>query len=116
MMRARSTLTSSSPFSARWPQIKGDKYFDRINSLKKLVASTTLKDVTWNASVISGEVGATLRVLKEQSGGSIMKYGASQLDRTLLAARLVDEYNLWIVHTVVRQGKRAFEYAGASLP
>ena len=28
-------------FSARWPQIRGDKYFDRINSLKKLVASTS---------------------------------------------------------------------------
>jgi hypothetical protein len=66
MTRGRSTHTSSSPtsncffsavsrttfFSARWPQIKGDKYFDRINGLKKLVASTTLKDVTWNTSVI----------------------------------------------------------------
>jgi dihydrofolate reductase len=103
-------------FSARWPQIKGDKYFDRINSLKKLVASTTLKDVTWNASVISGEVGATLRALKEQSGGTIMKYGVSQLDRTLLANKLVDEYGLWIVPTVVRQGKRAFEDVGPSLP
>jgi dihydrofolate reductase len=103
-------------FSARWPQIKGDKYFDRINSLKKLVASTTLKDVTWNASVISGEVGATLRALKEQSGGTIMKYGVSQLDRTLLANKLVDEYGLWIVPTVVRKGKRAFEDVGPSLP
>jgi dihydrofolate reductase len=103
-------------FSARWPQIRGDKYFDRINGLKKLVASTTLKDVTWNASVITGDVAATLRALKEQSGGTIMKYGLTQLDRTLLANKLVDEYNLWIVPTVVRQGKRAFEDVGASLP
>src|SRR5262245_36739139 len=103
-------------FSARWPQIKGDKYFDRINSLKKLVASTTLKDVTWNASIISGEVGATLRALKEQRGGTIMKYGVSQLDHMLLANKLVDEYNLWMLPTVVRQGKHAFEEVGASLP
>jgi dihydrofolate reductase len=103
-------------FSARWPQIRGDKYFDRINGLRKLVVSTTLKDVTWNGSVISGDVAATLRALKEQSGGTIMKYGVSQLDRTLLANKLVDEYNLWIVPTVVRQGKRAFEDVGASLP
>jgi dihydrofolate reductase len=101
-------------FSARWPQIKGDKYFDRINGLKKLVASTTLKDVTWNASVISGNVGTALRALKEQSGGTIVKYGVTQLDRTLLANRLVDQYNLWIVPTVVRQGKRAFEDVGAT--
>src|SRR5215510_358302 len=65
-------------FSARWPQIKGDKYFDRINGLKKLVASTTLKEVAWNASVISGEVAATLKALKQQDGGTIMKYGISQ--------------------------------------
>jgi dihydrofolate reductase len=103
-------------FSARWPQIKGDKYFDRINGLKKLVASTTLKDVTWNAAVISGDVAATLRSLKEQGGGTIMKYGVSQLDTTLLANKLVDEYRLWIVPTVVRQGKRAFEDVGPSLP
>jgi dihydrofolate reductase len=103
-------------FSARWPQIKGDKYFDRINGLKKLVASTTLTDTTWNASVISSEVGATLWALKEQSGGTIMKYGVTQLDRTLLANKLVDEYNLWIVPTVVGQGKRAFEDIGPSLP
>ena len=103
-------------FSARWPQIRGDKYFDRINGLKKVVASTTLKDVTWNAAVISGDVAATLRALKEQGGGTIMKYGVSQLDTTLLANKLVDEYSLWIVPTVVRQGKRAFEDVGASLP
>jgi dihydrofolate reductase len=103
-------------FSARWPQIIGDKYFDRINGLNKLVASTTLKDVTWNASVISGDVAATLRALKERGGGTIMKYGISQLDRTLLASKLVDEYSLSIVPTVVGQGKRAFEDVGASLP
>src|SRR5262247_3954125 len=80
-----------------------------MKTLKKLVASTTLKDVTWNASVITGDVAATLRTLKQQSGGTIMKYGVSQLDRTLLTNKLVDEYNLWIVPTVVRQGKRAFE-------
>jgi hypothetical protein len=28
-------------FSAVWPNIKGDRFFDRVNSLKKLVAGTT---------------------------------------------------------------------------
>ena len=39
-------------FSAVWPHVKGDKYIDRINGLKKLVASRTLKEVTWNASLM----------------------------------------------------------------
>ena len=37
-------------FSSSWPNIKGDKYMDRINELKKVVASTTLNEVKWNAS------------------------------------------------------------------
>ena len=103
-------------FSTQWPQIKGDKYFDRINSLKKLVASHSPHAVTWNASTISGDVAATLRTLKEQGGGAIMKYGVTQLDKTLLENKLVDEYSLWIVPVVVRQGKRAFEDVETSVP
>src|SRR5262245_14750455 len=61
-------------FSARWPQIRGDKYFDRINGLKKLVASTTLKDVTWNASVIPCGAGnwaiPSRWILRESNPGS----------------------------------------------
>lgn len=96
-------------FSARWPQIKGDKYIDRINGLKKLVASRTLKDVTWNASLISGDVAAELANIKKQPGANIMKYGISDLDRTLLAHKLVDEYHLWIIPKYVGEGKHAFD-------
>src|SRR5437016_14205115 len=43
-------------FAARWPQIKGDDYFDRINSIPKLVASQTLRQTTWNATPINGDL------------------------------------------------------------
>src|SRR5215472_3201374 len=39
-------------FAASWSQIRGDDYFDRINSLPKFVASTTLRETTWNARLI----------------------------------------------------------------
>src|SRR5499433_4348907 len=42
-------------FAAAWSQIKGDPYFDRINSLPKFVPSTTLKTATWNAAPIHGD-------------------------------------------------------------
>jgi dihydrofolate reductase len=96
-------------FSAHWPQIKNDKYIGRINGLKKLVASRTLKDVTWNASLIADDVAAELADIKRQPGGNIMKYGISELDRTLLANKLVDEYHLWITPKYVGHGKRAFQ-------
>lgn len=41
--------------SAKWPKILDDRYFDRINGLKKLVASTTRNTVAgWNASALEG--------------------------------------------------------------
>jgi dihydrofolate reductase len=91
-----------------WTTVTGNAYIDRINGLKKLVASTTLDEVRWNASLIKGQVAKELATLKSQVGGHILKYGISQLDRTLLDNGLVDEYDLWIMPTRVGQGKRAF--------
>jgi dihydrofolate reductase len=102
-------------FSARWPQVKGDKYLDRINGLKKLVASRTLKQVTWNASLIADDVAAEIAEVKRQPGANIMKYGISALDRTLVASKLVDEYHLWVIPKCVGHGKRAFQDVDPSL-
>jgi dihydrofolate reductase len=101
-------------FSGRWPQIQG-KYMDRMNGLKKLVASRTLKEVGWNASLIEGDVAEGLAAIKAQGGGDILKYGISQLDQTLLANKLVDEYQLSILPTRVGHGKRAFQDVDPSL-
>jgi len=86
----------------------GKRILGRINGLKKLVASTTLDKVAWNASLLKGDVAKELATLKRQSGGHIMKYGITALDRTLLYNGLVDEYDLLIMPTRVGQGKRAF--------
>jgi len=99
-------------FFARWPELRGP-YMDRINGMKKLVASTTLKSVGWNATLLDGDIAGALTVLKRQPGGDILKYGVSQLDRTLLSGGLVDEYHLSIVPTRVGHGKRAFDDVGS---
>jgi dihydrofolate reductase len=95
-------------FASVWPTITGNAYIDRINGLKKLVASTTLDEVAWNASLLKGDVAKELAKLKREDGGHIMKYGVTALDRTLLDNKLVDEYDLWIMPTRVGQGKRVF--------
>jgi dihydrofolate reductase len=99
-------------FSARWPLIQGDKYFDRINSLKKLVASNTLRTVSWNATLIKGDIAAEIDRIKRQPGKDIMKYGTSQLDRTLVQHDLIDEFHLWyfpVVPALSEKPKRLFE-------
>jgi len=95
-------------FVTVWPTITGDAYIDRINGLKKLVVSTTLDELAWNASLLKGDVAKKLAKLKRENGGHIMKYGVTTLDRTLVDNKLVDEYDLWIIPTRVGQGKRAF--------
>ncbi|WP_064684269.1 dihydrofolate reductase family protein [Rhizobium bangladeshense] len=95
-------------FAARWPALTG-KYMDRMNGLKKLVVSNTLVDARWNASILSGDIVGKLRALKSQEGGNLLKYGISELDRTLLENGLVDAYELSIIPTRVGAGKRAFE-------
>jgi len=97
-------------FSATWPNIKGDRYFDRINGLKKLVASTTLDaGGTWNASTIKGNIGVEIARLKSGLGKNIVKYGTTRLDRTLFEHRLIDELHLWYFPVVVGRGRRLFE-------
>ena len=55
-------------FANSWPSRTGDEYSDRINSLPKYVASTTLQDARWNATVIKGDVGDEVARLKQQPG------------------------------------------------
>lgn len=103
-------------FAATWSQIKGDPYFDKINSLPKFVASKTLKDTTWNATVLPGDVAEAVRRLKSQPGKDIVKYGTGSFDRTLIEHGLIDEYHFSIFPLAVGTGRRLFEEIGASVP
>jgi dihydrofolate reductase len=96
-------------FAARWSQIKGDDYFDRINKLPKFVASKTLQETTWNATIIKGDVAEEVFKLKNQPGKNIMKYGTSQLDRALIQRKLIDEFHFSIFPIAVGSGQRLFE-------
>ena len=56
-------------------------FVDRINSIPKYVASRTLTEATWNATVIPGDVADFVADLKRQPGGTIVKYGNGPLTR-----------------------------------
>jgi dihydrofolate reductase len=102
-------------FAASFPKVKGNRYIDRINALPKYVASTTLKEVGWNATLLTGDIAAEITRLKQQPGKTIMKYGTSLFDRTLVEHGLVDEFHLWYFPVVVGHGKRLFEDVNPSL-
>lgn len=71
-------------FAQAWPERSGDPYTDKINSMPKYVASTTLTDPTWNATVIEGDVAEAVARIKKDTTGNILKFGTGPLDRLLL--------------------------------
>ncbi len=95
-------------FVQAWPSRTGD-IADRINSLPKYVASNTLKEATWNATILEGDVAGEVARLKQEPGESILKYGTGELDRALMAHDLVDEFHFWLFPVVVGAGRRLFD-------
>jgi dihydrofolate reductase len=82
--------------------------------MPKYVASRSLDEVTWNATLLGPDIVGAIEDLKAQPGKDLIKYGNSRLDATLLPARLVDELHLWIMPVVVGSGQRIFEYVETS--
>ncbi len=80
-----------------------------MNSIPKYVASTTLRETTWNATVIEGDVASFVKELKQQPGGNIIKYGNGPLDVTLMDDGLIDEFHLLVIPVAVGKGQHLFE-------
>lgn len=95
-------------FRALWGP-GGNPYADKINAMPKYIASSSLTEVTWNATLLEGDIVDSIQALKAEPGKDLIKYGTSRLDATLLRAGLVDELRLWIMPVVVGSGQRLFE-------
>ena len=84
-------------FAEAWPSRSGDPYSDRINSMEKLVVSTTLDTPEWsNTTVIRTDPIAEIRRLKAAPGQDIVQYGFGRLSRALVEHGLLDELRLWV--------------------
>ena len=96
-------------FKKYWTLVHEGDYAARINSMPKLVASTTLHEpLEWNARLIQGDIAEAITKLKSEDGGEILMYGSPTLMRTLAAHDLIDEYKFWVHPIVVGGGKRLF--------
>jgi dihydrofolate reductase len=67
-----------------------------IHAAKKYVVSSTLAQVDWNAELVRGNLAATVRQLKQQSGRGLYT-GGVQLPTALAELGLIDEYE-FVVH------------------
>jgi dihydrofolate reductase len=99
-------------FAQAWPPRAGaDEFTDRMNAMPKYVASSTLEntETTWNATVLEGDTVEAIRKLKDEDGGSLLKFGTGELDRTLLEHDLVDEFHLWYFPVIAGGGQRLID-------
>jgi len=103
-------------FAARYPSRTG-QLADRMNSLPKYVASTTLEDPGWNNStVLDGDIVDEVARLKHTVNGEIRVYASSQLVHTLIEHDLVDELRLTVFPLVMGAGNRLFDQTGTPKP
>jgi len=103
-------------FAGAWPKRSGE-FADRMNSMPKYVATTTLDELEWNNSTpIRGDVPTEVAKLKQQDGGSILVAGSRTLVHTLVENDLVDELRLMVFPVVLGSGKRLFPESPDKVP
>ncbi len=87
-----------------------------INSLPKYVVSNSLSELqaTWRgehpdtAHLVTGDIVAAVRALKDEPGDELQIWGSGQLLQTLLQHELVDRFRLMTFPVVLGSGRRLF--------
>ena len=105
-------------FAEYWPQ-QGDDVEGaaHMNSIPKLVASTTLDKVEWqNSTLIKGNVAEELTKLKAQPGKNIGITGSVTLVRSLLRDGVLDELMLLVHPIVIGKGQKLFDDMDEQIP
>jgi dihydrofolate reductase len=103
-------------WAAFWPKHKDEprwgKPFDRA---KKYVVSHTPFTLTWdNSELITGDVVAEIKKLKNSDGSPLLVWGSGNLIQTLLRHNLIDRMHIWIYPVTLGTGKKLF--AEGTLP
>jgi dihydrofolate reductase len=105
-------------FRGHWPDQTdpANPIATAINSLPKYVASNSISqsDVTWRgehsgtAHLVTGDLAASVRALKNESGDELQIWGSGRLLQTLLRHELVDRFRLMTFPVVLGSGRRLF--------
>lgn len=107
--------TTFSLFETYWGGRRDDGGFgEAISTKPKYVVSNTLTDPAWeHTTVLSGDIAAGIRELKQRQDGELLLVGSARLARWLLEHDLVDELNLVQFPVILGDGERLFPEHGA---
>jgi dihydrofolate reductase len=102
-------------FSEYWPAVTSgdDKPFaDKINAIPKIVFSRTLDGAPWGDwgdAQIREDAAKEIAALKRRSGKDMVIWGSLSLAQSLMADRLIDEYQIIICPVVLGTGRPLFK-------
>jgi dihydrofolate reductase len=97
MMKAYWTVAPPGPIS------------DKVNSLPKIVFSSTLESSDWNNTrVAKGDIAEEVLRLKQEPGGDMVVLGSGMLAASLLERGLVDEYQVYLTPILLGGGTPLF--------
>jgi dihydrofolate reductase len=114
-------------FIGHWAKVAEDpttdqaEFAQKITAARKVVFTKTLTqlDATtngWsNTDIAKGDFTSKINILKNQQGKDIIVYGGASFASSLIKARLVDEFYLFINPTVLGDGMPIFEELGSKL-
>jgi dihydrofolate reductase len=112
LLMGRGTYEIFAPtWMARTDDDPGSEGFvERINSMRKLVVSTTLKEpLAWpNTRVIASDLVGAVSALRAEGGAAIVIYGAGPVALELLQHGLLDELRIWVYPVINGAGERLF--------
>jgi dihydrofolate reductase len=102
ILMGRATYES---FAGVWPNLPASELVDKMNTMPKYVASSTLTAPEWNNSqVIEGDLVEAVAAMKQEDGGDIVQFGVGEVTRTLMAAGLLDRLRLWVHPFLIGHG------------
>ncbi len=94
----------------------GDPMAATMNSVPKVVVSTTLQKAEWqNSTLIGSNIAEKIAELKQQPGKNIGMSGSATLVAWLLRQGLLDVLDLLVFPVVVGGGKRLFDDGGGQI-
>ena len=92
-----------------WPTSDVEPFASFINTTRKHIATSSDLTGQWNNTVrMTSPVADYVRDLKGQPGGDIGIHASTELARSLIADRLLDELRLVMPPTIAGRGKRLF--------
>ena len=97
-------------FAGYWPNHKEEQHWGKpFNSAKKYVVSHKTFILSWSNSVlITGDVLAEIKKLKNSDGPDLLVYGSGNLIQTLLRNNLIDRMYIWTFPVTIGTGKKLF--------